>query len=286
MSRLHDLVVDLGIEVDKFATQIEKEKRRIAETKARFDQQLKQRYEAEKECSDLEMELERLKSCFVESAPPSDAVALCLTKAHGEVRAAAQRMRDERMAILDEYQAKLDRCEMLFRRNSLIEEFIDAWRKSLKEGKNIPELPQLIRKLSEDLAQFYSSPVHQLLEGAVKETNCGNDDSTMDVSASLVNRAEMGESLLPPSVPLKMQPLNVAAHLPDDTLCNASNAGDMSIFRIRGGFEPSIHSTTDFSQLDGLDNTLTGEPGICSEEELRKLMNAKNEMSVDLDPML
>lgn len=39
------------------------------------------------------MELERLKSCFIESGPPSDAAVLYLTKAHGEVRAAAQRLR-------------------------------------------------------------------------------------------------------------------------------------------------------------------------------------------------
>lgn len=42
------------------------------------------------------------------------------------------------MAILGEYQAKLDRCEVLFRRNTLMEDFIATWRKSLKEEKNIP----------------------------------------------------------------------------------------------------------------------------------------------------
>lgn len=65
----------------------------ILETKARFDRQLQQRYETEKQSSDLENEFERLKSCFIESGPPSDATDLYLTKAQGVVRAAAQRMR-------------------------------------------------------------------------------------------------------------------------------------------------------------------------------------------------
>ncbi|KAM3185329.1 hypothetical protein ACTXT7_006579 [Hymenolepis weldensis] len=282
MARLHELAADLSIEVDRFASQIEEEKRRIAETKARFDRQLQQRYETEKQSSDLENEFERLKSCFIESGPPSDATDLYLTKAQGVVRAAAQRMRDERMAILGEYQAKLDRCEVLFRRNTLMEDFIATWRKSLKEEKNIPELPQLIRNLSEDLAQFYSSPVCELLEKAVNEHSQENGDSTMEVTTS---EGTESTPLSQQPVPHKLKPLNVASHLPDDTLCNASNVGELSMFRVRGGVEPSILNTTDFSRL-GFDSTLTDKNVMFSEEELRKMMHARNDMTIDPDQTL
>ena len=41
------------------------------------------------------------------------------------------------MEILSEYKAKLDHCEVLCHRNTIIEDFISSWRKSLSEGKNL-----------------------------------------------------------------------------------------------------------------------------------------------------
>ncbi|VDO13111.1 unnamed protein product [Rodentolepis nana] len=253
MSRLHDLATDLSLEVDRFASQIEEEKRKISDIKARFNTQWQQRCETEKQSLDLQNELERLKSCFVKCGPSSDATDLYLSKAQGVVRAAAQRMRDERMAILGEYQTKLDRCEMLFRRNTMMEDFISTWRKSLKEEKNIQELPQIIRKLSEDLAQVHSCSVFELLQKATSEPFQGKGDSNMDVT-----NLEETETMPPPQqpAPLALKPLNVASQLPDDALCNASNVGEFSMYRMRGGAEPSILNTNDFSRL-GLDSTLT-----------------------------
>lgn len=41
------------------------------------------------------------------------------------------------MEILGEYRAKLDQCEGLCRRNSMLEAFIDTWSKRLAEGKHL-----------------------------------------------------------------------------------------------------------------------------------------------------
>nr|CDS30799.1 hypothetical transcript [Hymenolepis microstoma]CUU99700.1 hypothetical transcript [Hymenolepis microstoma] len=282
MSRLHDLAADLSIEVDRFASQIEEEKRKISDIRARFNAQWQQRCETEKQSLDLENELERLKSCFVKCGPPSDVTDLYLSKAQGVVRAAAQRMRDERMAILGEYQAKLDRCEMLFRRNTMMEDFIATWRNSLKEEKNILELPQVIRKLSEDLAQIYSCSVFELLQRAVSEPFQGKGDSNMEVTT-----LEGTESMPPPqqTAPHTLKILNVVSQLPDDAICNVSNANELSMFRVRGGVEPSILNTTDFSRL-GFDSTLTDKNYMFSEEEIRKMMHKGNDITNDNDQTL
>ncbi|KAL5965877.1 hypothetical protein TSMEX_006372 [Taenia solium] len=292
MSRLHELAVDLGIEVDKFASRIEEEKRRISEAKARLDRQLKQRLDKEEETSALEADLERLqKNLFVSASTAATAIcAPYLMKALGEVRAAAQRMRDERMEILTEYKTKLDQCEVLCRRNAMLEAFIATWRKSLTEGKNLSELPELVKKLSEEVARFYSAPVHQLLEEALAETPNAAGDSAMEVSTVNASASESILTLPVPSVAVK--PLvATATHLGlvDEAICNTTTV-ETSMCRIRGGPEPSIllgeGGPEEFSRLDCLDATLTDRQGICSEEALRKLMQLRNDVTVDQDQTL
>ncbi|KAL5103668.1 hypothetical protein TcWFU_003036 [Taenia crassiceps] len=292
MSRLHELAVDLGIEVDKFASRIEEEKRRISEAKARLDRQLKQRLNTEEETSALEADLERLQKNLFVSAPTA-ATTLCgpyLMKALGEVRAAAQRMRDERMEILTEYKTKLDQCEVLCRRNAMLEAFIDNWRKSLAEGKNVSELPEPVKKLSEEVARFYSTPVHQLLEEALAQVPNTAGDSIMEVS---VVNALASEAMLTSSVPpASMKPPTTTAAslgLVDEAICNATTV-ETSMCRVRGGPEPSIllgeGGAGEFSRLDCLDATLTDRQGVCSEEALRKLMQLRNDTTVDQDQTL
>ena len=41
------------------------------------------------------------------------------------------------MEILSEYKTKLDQCEVLCHRNTLLEDFISTWKKCLSEGKNL-----------------------------------------------------------------------------------------------------------------------------------------------------
>lgn len=48
------------------------------------------------------------------------------------------------MEILTEYKTKLDQCEVLCRRNAMLEAFIVTWRKSLTEGKNLSGKPSVI----------------------------------------------------------------------------------------------------------------------------------------------
>ncbi|VDM16485.1 unnamed protein product [Hydatigera taeniaeformis] len=248
MSRLHELAVDL-------------------ETKARLDRQLKQRLDKEEETSTLKAELERLqKNLFVSAS--TEVETICgpyLIKALGEVRAAAQRMRDERMEILTEYKTKLDQCEVLCRRNAMLETFIDTWRKGLPEGKNLSELPELIKKLSEEVSRFYSTPVHKLLEEALAQLPNAAGDSAMEVS--MVNTSP-SEALLPPSVPsVAGKPPTVTmprSGLVDETICNATTV-ETSICRIRGGPEPSIilgeGGPGEFSRLECLDATLMDRQG-------------------------
>ncbi|KAL5105664.1 hypothetical protein TcWFU_001550 [Taenia crassiceps] len=188
MPRLHESAVDLGIEVDKFAGRIEEEKRRIIEMRTHFDHWLKRRLDKEEQKEQdqmlvLEANLERLQKDLSASASAAASVT-CephLMKALGEVRAAAQRMR--KTDALSEYKDKLDRCEEPCCKNSMLEAFIDTWSRRLAEGKHISELPEIIRKLSEEMAWFYSTPVHHLQEEVLETTPNATSHSKVGMSA-------------------------------------------------------------------------------------------------------
>uniref|UniRef100_A0A5K3FDR1 Dynein regulatory complex protein 1/2 N-terminal domain-containing protein n=2 Tax=Mesocestoides corti TaxID=53468 RepID=A0A5K3FDR1_MESCO len=279
MSNLHELAVDLGIEVDKFANRIEEERRKICEAKARFDSQLKQRLQQEEESTKLEADLERILGvCFVQcnGQQPGDLASFnpYLTKTLGEVRVAAQRIRDERMEILTQYKAKLDQFEVLYQRNMMLELFIESWRKNLGEGKTISEIPQLVKNLSEAVAEFYDVPAHKLLEQALQER-------------TLPRQATSPKASVTESAPM----------VTDETICNVTEiplSAETPICRPRGDAEPSILcgskviANPEFSRLE-FDATMTDfevEQGIYSDEALRRLINSKNTAIVDQDQTL
>lgn len=65
----------------------------ILDTRASFEGQLKRRKKLEEESSELEKELEHLKSCFIKSNLNSQFADCYLIKAQDVVRAAGQRLR-------------------------------------------------------------------------------------------------------------------------------------------------------------------------------------------------
>ncbi|KAL7063940.1 hypothetical protein AAHC03_05888 [Spirometra sp. Aus1] len=147
MSKLHAITAELGAEVDRFTARIEEEKRKILESKALFESQLEKRRQNDAESAKLLSELDRIQtSCFKQRPSPDSGDESgvdrmpYLVKVAGEIRAAAQKIRDERIEVLAKYKAQLDKYELLTRKNHFLESFIETWKSNLRDGKELTGL--------------------------------------------------------------------------------------------------------------------------------------------------
>ncbi|VDK44286.1 unnamed protein product [Taenia asiatica] len=280
MSRLHELAVDLGVEVDEFASRIEEEKRKINELKTLFDNYLKGHWykeegEVEAETSALEANLERLqRDMFVSaSAAATNTSEPHLTKVLHEVRAAAQRMicfscGEERMeVVVGGCKANLGECEVLCRRNCMLVAFINDWSKRLAKGKHLSDRRKLLSSISRLYTIGFSNQILKLsflseekleeeeeeeeeekeeCEGQRTRTPNTTSDSAMDVSKVDASATETSSGMV------------------DGMMYNAAMV-DTLMARVGGDSDSSIGHGADsegkFILLDCLDTMLSDGQG-------------------------
>ncbi|BHF66920.1 hypothetical protein SprV_0200994300 [Sparganum proliferum] len=180
-----------------------------------------------------------------------------LVKVAGEIRAAAQKIRDERIEVLAKYKAQLDKYELLTRKNHFLESFIETWRSNLRDGKELTELPEVIRKMSEELSEFYETAPHKILEEVCSKP--GPQMTSAHPPAPTTRAPEMSN--------LHAQSL---AHA-EVTAPDPRKMSDQSSYSANG-------DGNDFSRLIDLNSTAVAnlENGILSNETLSELMQADN----------
>uniref|UniRef100_A0A0X3PBP4 Uncharacterized protein n=1 Tax=Schistocephalus solidus TaxID=70667 RepID=A0A0X3PBP4_SCHSO len=143
------------------------------------------------------MDIEQLQQTFFRESQQSRSLSTAndlvekrlqtLTKAVDDIRAAGEKMRTERLRVLNEFREKINEYEQILQKNDILLQFVEKWRENAENNRDLIAFPGIIQNLAHSLSHFYKIDLTGTLENIAE--NAENAAETKDMEIKKKNTA-------------------------------------------------------------------------------------------------
>uniref|UniRef100_A0A0V0J5Z1 Uncharacterized protein n=1 Tax=Schistocephalus solidus TaxID=70667 RepID=A0A0V0J5Z1_SCHSO len=147
MSKMEELVHEISFTVEKLTSRITEEKEKIKQFNENRKRALEEYDRIKLNNEQLKMDIEQLQQTFFRESQQSRSLSTAndlvekrlqtLTKAVDDIRAAGEKMRTERLRVLNEFREKINEYEQILQKNDILLQFVEKWRENAENNRDL-----------------------------------------------------------------------------------------------------------------------------------------------------